>query len=433
MAAATMKKRSGLAIPFRSDVGLEPALKPLVDSSHSTLWRKTLNVLCVRGPVLEFVDEIPVPVLVGIAGPVEGVDHFLELMKSRAESDLAKVGGALMQRFMPAVLAVFQDVKSTESPSEAAFAAGFAARFLGERETIMRWLYGELGAAVQGVVSVSDGVGAVVFETLREKRTAILTNVLEPAGFELMLQGLLRLHLIEPRIQSSLCGNCGHFAVTLSSTLLRTPHCPRCGSEWCSLTLYVFGAGLAPLKAANADLPLFVSSYLKSKCSRLMPLGEADVLPHALFGAPDRVEAEVDVFVPALKLGIECKQFEDAVAPMTRPRVSNMAGDLETQIRRYQKLGIKRVIVVSNLSIRSASKLESALHARLQPISSKENALAVVPGIPEALLGRLDLIANELSKKLTSEFAKRFAQSVAPGGRPGVALSGQRKASKAKR
>jgi hypothetical protein len=368
-------------------------------------------MLFVSGPVLEFVDDIPVPVLVSLTGDDHGVDHFLELLKSRAASDFFRMAGALTERFMPVITAVIQESKGASQGEEGQVIAGFVAKFMGEQRTIQTWLYSQLGAAVQGALAVADGIGALTFETLREKRTNIMTNLLHPTGYEEMLDGLVKLRLVEPRIQASLCGKCGDYAVSISNTPQAIPKCPKCGFNWATLTLFVFAQAVAPLKVDNRDLPLFVSGYIRSKVTSLMPLGNSQIWPLAEFGASDNRVGEVDVAIPDLRLGIECKEFEDALAPMTRSRLAGMAKDLEPQLARYMKLGFSRAMIVTNLSQKAAAKLAHALREKVPRLASREGALTVVPGTPELLLSALDSVANDISDVLKKEFTKRFKRA----------------------
>jgi hypothetical protein len=383
-----------------------------------------LNVLFVNGAVLELDHDIPVPVLIGMSGTEGGVSEFLELLKSRATSDVARIAGSFLERVVPPIVAVVHETGKKGELTEGAFVAGFVARFVGQTDKIQSLLYGHLAGAIQGAVAVSDGIGAFALEALREKLRGILTNVLRPDEYPGMLMALQKLQLIEPRLQASLCGGCGNYCLTMSSSPQSQARCPKCGHEWLTLTLYVFHTSIARFKTQNQDLPLFISAYLRSKVAREMPIGSPRVFPLAYLGNRESATVEVDVVVPDLRLGIECKEFEDANAPMTRPRLGKLTDELVTQIRSYLSVGIKKVLVVTNLNPRATTKLGQALAKKLPELSGKDSGLEVVPGTPDALLARLDKIAEELAKGLSASLAKRFAPSTTKPLPPLPALPG---------
>lgn len=402
----------------------EVAFRSLVDASHSPVWWRALNVLFVNGAVLELDHDIPVPVLIGWSGSETGVSDFLELLKSRATSDVVGIAHSLLDKVVPPIVAVVQETREKGELTERTFVAGFVARFVGQTDKIQSLLYGHLAGAIQGAVAVSDGIGAFALEALREKLRGILTNVLRPDEYPGMLIALQKLQLIEPRLQASLCGGCGNYSLTISSNPQPLARCPKCGLDWLTLTLYVFHSAIARFKTQNQDLPLFISAYLRSKAAREMPIGSTKIFPLAHFGSQESATVEVDVVVPDLRLGIECKEFEDANAPMTRPRLGKLTRELARQILRYRSVGIKKVLIVTNLSPRSTDKLSRALAKKLSELAVKDLGLEVVPGTPEALLARLDKIAAELAKELGASFAKRFAPSTTETPPPLPALPG---------
>lgn len=386
----------------------EAAFRTLVEAGHSPAWRRALNVLFVNGAVLELDHDIPVPVLIGMAGNDGGVSEFLELLKSRATSDLARIAGSFLERVIPPIVTVVQETGGRGDLSEEAFGAVFAARFVGQRDKVQSLLYGHLAGAIQGAVAVSDGIGAFALEALREKLRGILTNVLKPEEYPGMLLALQKLQLIEPRLQTSLCGGCGNYCLTISSNPQLLGRCPKCGLEWLTLTLYVFHSSITRFKTQNQDLPLFISAYLRSKVAREMPIGSPKIYPLAHLGNRESTTVEVDVVVPDLRLGIECKEFEDANAPMTRPRVGKLTDELVAQIQGYLAVGIKKILIVTNLNPRAGIKLSQALTKKLPELAGRDSGLEVVPGTPDALLACLDKIAGELAGGLAASFTKKF-------------------------
>ena len=78
---------------------------------------------------------------------------------------------------------------------------------------------------------------------------------------------------------------------------------------------------------------------------------DVKILPKAVVKSDDGVKFDVDVYIPEFSISIEYKVFEDPFAPMTQSRLDSVVGRIMWQIRNYFKIGIKRVIIVINLTL----------------------------------------------------------------------------------
>jgi hypothetical protein len=139
--------------------------------------------------------------------------------------------------------------------------------------------------------------------------------------------------------------------------------------------------------------------------------GDLEVYPLARFGPEFEARGEVDVWIPALSLGIEAKTYEDALAPFTRGRLSGLVKNLDDQLDRYLAVGVKRLALITNLSEGSASKLQAALQGHWAKKEKRFKEIVVVSGNPDHLLRYLNGIAKESGKFLERQFQARMLGS----------------------
>lgn len=371
-------------------------------------------MLFLNGSVLEFVEDAPIPVLVSLAGDTEGVGHFMDLAKKRFDSDVFDIGATIARRFMPRIEVAVREYQASSPDDESGVAMAIGARLAGEIGKPRAFLREMLGATIQGAVTLSQGATAYGFEALLTRRIETLRNSLSPGDYEDMVRGLHRLQLIEPRLRVALCGSCGNYEFVVSTSSRFDKSCSKCGHAWAVLTLFVFKEPLDRLKREGHDLSLFVSAFLRSKTKSEFLIGELEVYPMARFGPKSGPEGEIDVWVPCLRLGIEAKTYEDALAPFTRRRVGQLVDNLDAQIVRYRDLGVKSLGLVTNLSNGSAARLQSALADHWHKKGQAFEEIVVVPGNPEPLINYLTGVAKKAGKKLQREYEARIRKNLGP-------------------
>lgn len=412
---ASKDSRDAVFSPTSDGRSLEPLLEPLVHAANSPSWKIALRVLFLNGAVLEFVEDAPIPVLVSQAGSLEGVGHFIELAKTRFESNLLTISSTFVKRFSPTIEVVLREFAKQPSGDASGFAMAFGARMAGDVQVTRSFMRDLLGEAIQGAVSLSEGVAATAFEALSTRRREIMINSLAPDTYEEMISALHRLGLIESRMRVAICGSCGNHELLVAISPKAEKACTKCGVDWARLNLYVFKGSISSMKKDGTDLPVFASAFIRAQTRKEFIPGETDVYPLATWVSGGKKKGEIDVWVPLLRLGIEVKTYEDALAPLTASRIGGYVGQIAPQLGRYVTLGADRLAVVTNLPAGGAGKLEPALKNQLRKEGVAFRDLVVVPGNPDALVGFLMDAAKKCAKLLEKDFSDKMTERIQSG------------------
>lgn len=367
---------------------LEYAIRPLLEAANTKDWKGVLNILYLSGPVTAFSEELQLPCLVSAEGPYDGIQHSMDLLTGKAKVAFSSLIKALVNMFLSKVMIILQRSKVTTAVEEekqnivnVILMTELIPEFEKHQRDIIRLM-------VQEASTFSDLIAIGVFKSLLEFRDNHIHSALDEDEYEDMIEGLRKLGLVESRLQVSICPECANYHFTISRHPPIVENCPKCGNEWATVTLYSLQPPFSEIKIDNSDLPLFISSYLKYKISSKAPAREVKVLPKALIKTEEGKMFDVDVYIPEFDMGIECKVFEDAFAPMTKARLGSIVGSLEPQIRKYLSIGIKNVTVVTNLPENSRNKLKAALENALANEGLKQ--IEVLPGDIDAMLKWLD-------------------------------------------
>jgi len=192
--------------------------------------------------------------------------------------------------------------------------------------------------------------------------------------------------------------------------------CPKCGHRWTTATLFTLESSLAKLKSENADLPVFASAYLRNKLAYDVPAWDIEIYPNAVVNLEGQ-KVEIDVYLPQFGIGLECKVFEDALAPLTKNRLGSIVGDVAQKVERFLAAGIESVVVVTNLPAESARRLKAELEKSIQQKGVKIKDLEVVQGDVNALIQMLDRLSGNIAKKVSEKLSK-MVEKVALRGEP---------------
>ena len=140
-------------------------------------------------------------------------------------------------------------------------------------------------------------------------------------------------------------------------------------------------------------------------------MGDVEIQPKAVLAVDQSAKTvEVDVWLPSFNLGIECKVYENPLAPITHTRLGSMAGELSKQIENYREAGIDKVLVVTNLPKSASAKLEKSVKSRLASLKIELGALGLIPGEVESLIQTLDALSSQVSKAVMAAYEKSLEQ-----------------------
>ncbi|WXG44275.1 MAG: hypothetical protein WED04_09625 [Promethearchaeati archaeon SRVP18_Atabeyarchaeia-1] len=390
---------------------MESAVKPLLEAAVAEQWKDVLSILYLNGSVIALSEDLQMFCLVSASGPYQDIDRSMDILKGKSEVELVPVFKEFFSMLLPRIMVILRKEEvalANKEEKQQMLAMMLMAEFQGEQRTYQRDISRII---VQGASSLSGSIAVGVAKTLLEMRDRHIHSALDEEDYELMIEGLRRLNIIESALQVSLCPECANYQFTVSRYPSLVEVCPRCGSEWVTLTLYSLQPPYSLTKADNSDLPLFISAYLKHKIGIAAPTEMVKILPKAVIKTNEDKTIEVDVYLPDYDAGIECKVYEDAFAPMTQSRLGTIVGHLIPQIKRYTSIGIKTVIVVTNLDEGSLGKLKSGLQDRLANEDPKPT-VEVLPGEINTLLNWLNQRSSAIAKQIQDSLNKALTDSI---------------------
>jgi len=271
---------------------------------------------------------------------------------------------------------------------------------------------------LNGATSIADLVVVGFFKGLSDLRSNHVLSGISEDKYENMIDGLRRLDVVEPKLQVSLCPECMNYELTISRYPSQKEKCPRCGTRFTSQTLYMFKDALGNLKSQNSDLPLFISSYLKFRLTSSMLTVIPEIYPEAevTFSTGTEGEAtsrvEIDVYIPSFSIGMECKTFENPLAPMTTERANGIVGNLMKQLRKYVKAEISEFFLITNLPDRNLGKVRQVLEIALRNTQLPLQDFKVIPGDVDTLLNFLNGLADRIAKVTWERYTERLKEKL---------------------
>jgi hypothetical protein len=394
---------------------LETYLSPLLDAANTNSWKHALNILMMNGNVLVADENFKTPCLISQTGSLDKVQKAMELLTAKGNSNIIPLLTDIFKIFWPSIMIELKKIKSTENQDEKGSGElDVAALITAFMPTIEKASNALTGMIVEGAFKFSDLAAVWLMTTLGRFRKNQIVSGISDQDYELMIDDLRRLEIIEPKLQVSLCPECLNYELTVSKYPSMKKTCPRCGNTVVVMTLFLFKDQLGKIKSKNEDLPLFISAYLKQKLSLSSFMGgNIGIYPleQILLDDDQKSKVEIDVRIPKLKWGLECKLSEIPVAPMTEQRANSIASNLLSQMRKYVKVGITDIAVVTNLPRENLEKMNSALKTQLGNSPLPVNYV-LISGNIEELTGFLNGLAERISKIISEEFTKAFEETM---------------------
>ena len=220
----------------REKSDLESTVRPLIEASNTEHWKSALKVLYLNPSILSFGKEFPVPVLVGLDGNDEEIEESIDLLMGKAKTSITPLIGSFLKLVIPRVLVIAKEqvVQTPEGPKKDQEFAILAAMEVSSEMKKHSKLINEL--LIQGAFSVSDLIAAGAYQALMEKRDMHIESTLDDEEYEGMLVALVRIGLVEQKIQVSVCPSCSIYEFVVSPIRWSTEACSKCGGEWATQT-----------------------------------------------------------------------------------------------------------------------------------------------------------------------------------------------------
>lgn len=289
---------------IKDSSSLEAAISPFIDAANTKNWKHALNIFYLNGSVLEIPEGTGTPCLICLKGTIEGTEESIDLLIGRSQTRLMPLIIGILKMFLPKLIYSAKETlpETTVNSNEAQNTAALGKIAMDVMPELEKLQSTGPKLLLRGAFSISDLIAAGVFKTLTEIRVAQTSCGIRETAYENMIDALLRLDVIEPILQVSICSKCTNYQLTISTYPTIKTTCPKCGENWTNQTIYMFKGQLGKIKAENKDLPLFISSYLKHKTSVSTIFGEIRIYPNAHIEtqtSTNKEIVEIDVYLPA--------------------------------------------------------------------------------------------------------------------------------------
>ena len=389
-----------------SNVEFEDVLKPLVNAMKVPQFRNACLVLFINKNFLNLSKDFGQIGIISCYGPQENIEGTIEFLKSNTQTELAlEVQKAYpeIRKFIDPIISATMGIFSVESESEkeSLFVAKFIEKLESEEkmDKLLNSLMPYIGNSIK---PISELFVANLYELYFEKYKNI-NFIIPNIGENVAL--LRKLNVLTPFLGISICSTCMNYEFKFSKSIIINENCPKCGSLWSILTIDEFTPSFSKLKKENNDLPVFISAYLKS--NQLTP---TKIFPNAIIKIDDK-KFEFDVLIKETSTGIECKCYENPLI-ISDNSVKSEVGKINKQIRNYKELGLKKIILITNLSYQNAEKFENEIRNGLSDIIPTSIELEVLGLDLEYLYSFLEEEANKISeissKNIEKDITKRI-------------------------
>lgn len=397
---------------------LEMHMKPYIDAANTSSWKHVLRILYLNGSVLEAHEDFRVPCLVSRVGSIMKVEKSMDLLSGKSKARITPLAVKAARLFLPKLLKSLLQAGLTEDSDSGQLNASAVSTIVNILPEFERHRQTLMGMVIDGAFTMADFIAVWFLKGLSDMRDTHILSGIGENSYENMIDGLRRLDIVEPKLRVSICPECMNYELTISKYPSLKEACPKCGTSWTTLTLYMFERVLGDIKSKNSDLSLFVSSYLRFKLSSQMLIGDVEIFPEAevdysVEGKEDESsKVEIDVYIPKFNIGIECKTFESPLAPMTTERANGIVGRLMMQLRKYVKAGISEFFLITNVPEKRLGKIQQSLEVSLKNAQIPLQSFKIIPGNIDNLLNFLDNLADRMANHVWKGFEESLKKKV---------------------
>jgi len=380
----------------KSAVDLVPKIKPFLTAAGTPSYQNALKILLTNESVL-FYENFHQIVLVKASGAKDKAKKTMELIQSESGLEMGELRREITSQILSPekLLALLQPVIARgDYRDDESMTLQMIAQLRKEIGPAFSTLVGPVFMR-KGAKPFAQGVAVAFareFLAVEEKQKQAMGK-----DYEDVVQNACKLEIVEPLLEVGICHNCKNWRLTLSEYPERQLQCPYCQEEWLDITLLVFKDFYQELKKQNKDLPIFISAYLKSKATH--PISVYPLVPIK------EKRGDIDVYVRESAVGIECKCFQDPHV-ITRNKLDSEAGNIKKQVEQYFKIGLKRVILVTNLSEPDSERLHKILKEKYS------QDVKVLSGEIDQLLKALTELAKEADECYKANFTERFQKGL---------------------
>lgn len=385
-----------------SNVEFEDVLKPLVNAMKVPQFRNACLVLFINKNFLNLSKDFGQIGIISCYGPLENIKDTIDFIKSNTQTELSlEVQKAFpkIRNFIDPIISATVGIFSVESESEkeSLFVAKFIEKFESEEkmEKLLNSLMPYIGNSIK---PISELFVANLYELYFERYknvNFIIPNIGENVAL------LRKLNVLTPFLCISICSTCMNYEFKFSKSININENCPKCGSLWSILTIDEFTPSFSTLKKENIDLPVFISAYLKS--NQFKP---TKIYPNAKIG-----EFEFDVLIEETSTGIECKCYENPLI-ISDNSIKSEVGKINKQIRHYKELGLKKIVLITNLSCQNAEKFKNEMKNGLSDIIPTSIELEVLGLDLEVFYDFLEEEANKINEISSKDIEKEITNRI---------------------
>jgi len=195
---------------------MESAIKPLLEAANTQHWRDALNILYLSGHVAALSEEFQLPCLVRASGPYDEIDLSMDLLKGKSTVAITPLVKEFIRMFLSRFIAIYRKdevLTAIKEEKEERLTMLIITEFMPEFNKFKNEIAQLL---IQGSSTISDMIAIGFFNALFEIRDKYIRSTLDEDEYESMIDALIRLNLLEARLQISLCPECANYQVIIS-------------------------------------------------------------------------------------------------------------------------------------------------------------------------------------------------------------------------
>lgn len=332
----------------------------------------------------------------------EEFEEILQVVEARSKMSFTQLAKLIFQQFQPKLLELFRDMAphlqvGEDDPSQA-IAASLASLDL---ESKLGQLKGILPDILRQWPLCSDGVASWLIKGARSLyQRQLSTTGMSHETYHAMVRALDKLSICEHVVRVAYPRNGFHFELSLTGSAEFKTMLPNQDARF--LDLLRLSSALTALKHGRDNaLAVFISNYLNRHF-----IGPNQAFSCAYYG--NQSEGELDVVIPALRLGFEIKLCQSPFT-QTENKLQKMANDLKKQIPSYANHGCEHLYYVTNLSKELADSVLTRAHDG-KGLMKVESIASGVNGGMQTLLPVLKGIGQSLNFLLENDWQRKAAQ-----------------------